>query len=115
MKKTEYFQEILAYVRISRAKLENFSKDEKLAYDVGKRDAFLEILRMLHRKEEMTIWENDGFTEKQLCEAIHRDIKHIIQKLRKARRVYLAREKLLKSLQQTSLEDLINVATAYTK
>ena len=102
MENSEYFQGIAAEVKKNRTKGE-YTEEEMRSFEEGKCEALRSILVSLH-PENADIWDKHRYTSRELHDFIMLEIKNLITKIKKARRIYLQNQKMIMDLTQLQID-----------
>lgn len=101
MKNNEYFENIAEKVHKKRTKGE-YSKEELRIFEEGKCEALRSVLMGFH-PENADIWEKHLYTSRELHDFIRLEYKNLVDRLKKARRIYLQQQKIVMDLTQLQI------------
>lgn len=82
---------------------EQVQKEVSRAFELGRVSAFKEILLIISENPE--VWEKYAFTQTDSRRFALSSIKHLTDRLEKAKTVYKAQQRLLNEMSQLSVDD----------
>ena len=101
MEKDEYFGKIAEKVHNKRTKGE-YSKEELRIFEEGKCEALRSVLIDFH-PENADIWQKHIYSARELQDFVLLEYKDLVNRLKKARRIYLQQQKMLMDLTQLQI------------